>query len=81
MAAKNVYQVIAYNANGCELYGEEVARIADARRLAREFLPYCNVYTVDLVRNGDFIHATRYVKITPASGVIITDGETKAIRF
>lgn len=81
MATKNTYDVVAYDANGAKVYGETVARIADARRIAREFLPYTNVYTVDLVRNGDIIHATRYVKLSPRNGIIIDGGNTKSIRF
>lgn len=82
MANKNTYQVIAYNANGGEVYGETtIARIADARRVAREFLTYCNVYTVDIVRNGDLIHATRFVKLSPRNGIVIDGGNTKNIRF
>jgi len=82
MANKNTYQVVAYNANGGEVYGEtSITRIADARRVAKEFLGYCNVYTVDLVKGGDIIHAVRYVKLSPRTGLIIDGGNTRNIRF
>ena len=82
MANKNTYQVVAYAANGGEIYGEtSITRIADARRVAREFLTYCNVYTVDITRNGDAIHPTRYVKLSPCSGLVIEGGNTRNIRF
>ena len=77
-----MYQVVAYDANGGEIYGEtSITRIADARRVAREFLTYCNVYTVDLVKGGDIIHAVRYVKLSPRNGIVIEGGNTKVIRF
>lgn len=82
MAAKNLYQVVAYDANGGEIYGEtSITRVADAKRVAREFLTYCNVYTVDLVKNGDFIHAVRFVKLSPRNGLVIDGGNTRSIRF
>ena len=82
MATKNTYQVVAYDANGGEVYGETtITRVTDARRVAREFLAYCNVYTVDITRNGDIVHATRYVKLSPRNGIVIDGGNTKPVRF
>ncbi len=85
MASKNTYKVTAYDAQGAQIHGETFTRIADARKVAREFLPYVNVFTVDVTRENakairDYV-AERYVKLSPNSGIVIVDGETKNIRF
>jgi len=85
MAQKNTYKVTAYDAQGAQIYGEIFTRIAQARKVSREFLAYVNVFTVDVTRENatrvsDYV-AERYVKLSPNSGIVIANGETKNIRF
>lgn len=85
MAQKNMYKVTAYDANGAHIYGEDVARVAQARKTAREFLRYTNVYTVDVTNENaatvSGYMVERYVKLSPNSGIVIANGESRNIRF
>jgi len=85
MAKANTYKVTAYDAQGAQIHGETFTRIAQARKVAREFMPYVNVFTVDITRENatrvsDYV-AERYVKLSPNSGIVIIDGESRNIRF
>lgn len=75
------YTITAFNANGSAVHTEGAGTIAQARKTARQFLPYTNVYTVDVTRNNQLAPVTRFVKLTPNTGVSITDGITTNVRF
>lgn len=77
----NKYTVTAYNANGNTVHGEGAGTIAQARKTAREFLPYANVYTVDVTKSDRLTPIVRFVKLTPNTGVSIADGITRNVRF
>lgn len=79
MAAKSVYDVVAFDSNGAIVYSERTTTKVSANKLAREFMPYVNVFTCDIIRNGQ--NVARYVKLSPNSGIVIVDGQTKNIRF
>lgn len=48
MAKGNGYNVVACDVNGKEIYTSHVTRKVEAGRVAREFLAYSNVCTVDM---------------------------------
>lgn len=86
MAKGNTYRVSAFDANGAHIHGESVTRVAKARTTARELIRYANVYTVDITNksattvSGYIVE--RYVKLTPATGVVVNgNGESRNIRF
>ena len=86
MAKKSIYRVSAFDANGAHIHGESVTRVAQARKTAREFLRYGNVFTVDVTNesaatvSGYIVE--RYVKLTPNTGIVVnSDGTNRNIRF
>jgi hypothetical protein len=79
MAAKSIYDVVAFDSNGAIVYSERTTTKASANKLAREFMPYVNVFTCDIIRNGQ--NVARYVKLSSNNGVVIANGITKNIRF
>ena len=84
MAKRNGYNVTAYGTEGKAILTEHYTRIVDARRVAREFLAYTNVKTVDVdnARYGDCGDVIeRYAKTGANSGIVIEDGEVRNIRF
>jgi len=85
MAQRNTYRVTAFDANGAHIHGESTTRVAQARKTAREFLRYANVYTVDITNESaatiSGYMVERYVKLSPNSGIVITNGESRNIRF
>ena len=76
---KNIYDIVAFDASGKVIHSERHNTKAKANQTAREFLPYVNVFTVDIILNGRNI--ARYVKLSPNSGIVIVDGKTRNIRF
>lgn len=84
MAQRKGYNVTAYNAEGRAILTEHYARKLDARKVAKEFLAYTNVKTVDI---DDAVYddcgnvIERYVKTGVNSGIVIVDGEVSNIRF
>ena len=88
MASTNAhkYTVKAYDANGKRVYKTDTATIANARKLAREFLrEYVNVHTVSIFNNTtvtikDYCRET-YVKLSAHSGLVIVDETATDIRF
>lgn len=84
MAKRNGYNVTAYGIEGKAILTEHYSRVTDARRVAREFLAYENVKTVDVdnARYGDCGDVIgRFIKTGANSGVVIVDGEVTNIRF
>ena len=85
MAQQNTYRVTAFDANGARIYSESTTRMAQARKTAREFLRYSNVRTVDLINESattvrGYV-VERYVRLSPNSGIVISNGESRNIRF
>lgn len=81
MANVNNYTVTAFNANGEKVHGEKCNTLARAKKTAREFLPYNNVFTVDVDKRNQLIPVVRFVKLTPNTGVSIANGVTANVRF
>lgn len=75
------YIVTAFNANGSAVHTEGAGTIAQAKKTARQFLPYNNVFTVDVNHSNQLTPVTRFVKLTPNTGVSITEGRTANVRF
>jgi len=84
MAKRNGYNVTAFDMSGNVILSEHVSSMVAARKLAREFLGYSNVKTVDVDRaeygNSGTI-AEQYIKIGISAGVCIVDETMKNIRF
>jgi len=81
------YTVKAFDVDGKRVYKIDTATIANARKLAREFLRlYVNVHTVSVYDNTavmsvkDYCKAT-YVKLSAHSGLLIIDAVAEDIRF
>lgn len=86
MAQRNMYRVNAFDANGAHIHGESTARVAQARKTARDFLRHVNVFTVDVTNESATTVSgyimERYIKLTPATGVVVNaNGESRNIRF
>ena len=84
MATRNGYNVTAYNSEGKAILTEHYARKVDARKVAKEFLAYTNVKTVDIddaIYNDCGNVIERYAKTGANSGIVIEDGEVRNIRF
>lgn len=86
MAKSNIYRVTAFDASGAHIHGESTSRVARARKTAREFLRYANVFTVDVTNESATTVSgyimERYVKLTSNTGIVVNgNGESRNIRF
>ena len=85
MAQRNSYRVSAFDVNGVHVYSEQTARVAQARKTAREFMRYANVYTVDITNDSATTVSgyivERYIKLSANGGIVISNGESRNIRF
>lgn len=84
MAKRNGYIVATFDIDGSEILSERATTLMAARKLAREFLGYCNVRTVDVTRAeyGDCgTLVERYVRLDAGTSVCIADGQVRNIRF
>lgn len=84
MAKRNGYNVTAYDVEGRTILSEHYTRKADSRKVAREFLGYINVKSVDI---DDAIYSEcgnvieQYVKIGGRNAIKIIDGVITNVRF
>ena len=84
MVQRKGYNVAAFDIDGNVILVEHYSNKVTARKVAREFLAYSNVKTVDI---DDAVYQTcgniieRYVKVGARSGIVIADGVTRMVRF
>lgn len=78
--ARKSYEVTAFNAQGKYILAQTTTNKANARRIAKAFLTYADVYTVD-VNDGEIANIERFVKLGVHNGIVIAHGNTKNIRF
>ena len=77
---KKSYSISAYDTNGTLILTEHASSSVKASSVAREFLTYANVGTVDVERNN--IITYRYARLSNHSGIKIdTNGKIANIRF
>ena len=84
MARRKGYNVTAFDVEGNAILTEHYTRKTDARKVAREFLGYINVKSVDIddaiyTECGNVIE--QYVKIGGRNAVKIIDGVITNVRF
>jgi len=84
MVQRNGYNATAFDIDGRVILSEHYTSKVAVRKVAREFLTYSNVKTVDVdnAKYGDCGEIIeRYVKVGARSGLVIVDGVTRMVRF
>ena len=84
MAQRKGYNVAAFDVEGDVILTEHYTRKADARKVAREFLAYSNVKSIDIddaIYNNCGNVIEQYVKIGGRNAIKIIDGVITNVRF